>query len=120
MKRMLLVLVALFAVSAMTPAAADELARLNALIINDPRNIELNLAYARAAETVAPANPIRYPSGGALATMPIAIAPPAPGRFSMTSVCPNCFSTFGCTMRAIASELPPAGNPTTRRIARSG
>jgi len=50
MKRMLLVLVALFAVSAMTPAAADELARLNALIINDPRNIELNLAYARAAE----------------------------------------------------------------------
>src|SRR4029453_19437919 len=52
--------------------------------------------------------------------MPIAIAPPAPGRFSITSACPNCFSTLGCTMRAIASELPPAGKPTTRRIARSG
>lgn len=50
MKRTLLVLAALLAVSTMTPAAADELARLNAAIINDPRNIELNLAYARAAE----------------------------------------------------------------------
>jgi len=38
----------LFAVPAV--AAADELARLNAQIMNDPANIELNLRYARAAE----------------------------------------------------------------------
>jgi hypothetical protein len=50
MKRTLLVLAALLAVSAASPAAADELARLNTAIINDPGNIELNLAYARAAE----------------------------------------------------------------------
>jgi hypothetical protein len=50
MKRTLLVLAALLAVSAASPAAADELARLNAQIINNPNNVELNLAYARAAE----------------------------------------------------------------------
>jgi hypothetical protein len=31
-------------------AAADELARLNAQILNDPANVELNLRYARLAE----------------------------------------------------------------------
>ncbi|HVT56007.1 MAG TPA: tetratricopeptide repeat protein, partial [Xanthobacteraceae bacterium] len=50
MKRTLLVLAALLAVSAASSATADELARLNAKIISDPGNIELNLAYARAAE----------------------------------------------------------------------
>ncbi len=38
----------LFAVPAV--AAADELARLNAQILNDPANIEINLRYARLAE----------------------------------------------------------------------
>jgi hypothetical protein len=37
-------------VSVPVHAASSELARLNAQIINDPRNIELNLRYARAAE----------------------------------------------------------------------
>src|SRR5581483_788001 len=50
MKRTLLILAALLAVGMASPALADELARLNAQIMNDPRNIELNLAYARAAE----------------------------------------------------------------------
>jgi hypothetical protein len=38
----------LFAVPAV--AAADELARLNAQILNDPANVEINLRYARLAE----------------------------------------------------------------------
>jgi hypothetical protein len=50
MKRTLQVVAALLAMSVASPALADELARLNAQIMNDPRNIELNLAYARAAE----------------------------------------------------------------------
>src|SRR5690606_30497302 len=50
MKRTLLVIAALFAVSVSGHAAPNELARLNAQIINDPRNVELNLRYARAAE----------------------------------------------------------------------
>jgi hypothetical protein len=50
MKKTLLVIAALLAVSVPVHAAPDELARLNAQIINDPRNIELNLRYARAAE----------------------------------------------------------------------
>jgi len=54
MSRTLLVAAALLtgfsAASLPARAAPDELARLNAQIMNDPRNIELNLAYARAAE----------------------------------------------------------------------
>jgi hypothetical protein len=46
----LLVIAALLTVSVPVHAASSELARLNAQIINDPRNIELNLRYARAAE----------------------------------------------------------------------
>lgn len=50
MKRTLLLVAALVAVSMPVHAAPDELARLNAQIMNDPNNIELNLRYARAAE----------------------------------------------------------------------
>lgn len=50
MKRTLLLLAALLAASASAQAAPDELAILNAKIINNPTSIELNLQYARAAE----------------------------------------------------------------------
>jgi hypothetical protein len=54
MKQRLLVVAAVSVAAALcalpAPAAADELAQINAQIMNDPRNIELNLRYARAAE----------------------------------------------------------------------
>ncbi len=50
MKRTLLLVAALVAVSMPVHAAPDELARLNARIMNDPNNAELNLQYARTAE----------------------------------------------------------------------
>lgn len=50
MKRTLLLVAALMVAGAPACAAADELARLNAQIINNPTSIELNLRYARAAE----------------------------------------------------------------------
>src|SRR6185312_5751897 len=94
MKRTLLILAALFAVSAMTPAAADELARLNAAIINDPGNIELNLAYARAAEA-------RGDYGKALAAYE-RVASMSPGNAEAkagadrvgTKLLPNTFQVF--------------------------
>lgn len=50
MKRTLLLAAALLMASASAHAATDELARLNAQIINNPTSVELNLQYARAAE----------------------------------------------------------------------
>ncbi|HLL26242.1 MAG TPA: porin family protein [Xanthobacteraceae bacterium] len=50
MRLRLLALTAFFLFVAPAVGAADELARLNAQLINDPTNIQLNLRYARAAE----------------------------------------------------------------------
>ncbi len=46
--------------------------------------------------------------------------PPAPGRFSSTIGWPSRFSRPGCTIRPIASELPPGGKLISMRIGRSG
>ena len=50
MRLRLVALAAFFLFAVPAVAAADELARLNAQIMNDPANLELNLRYARAAE----------------------------------------------------------------------
>jgi hypothetical protein len=50
MRLRLFALAAFFLLAVPTMAAADELARLNAQIVNDPTNIEINLRYARLAE----------------------------------------------------------------------
>src|SRR5215510_7484959 len=50
-----------------------------------------------------------WPSGAALATMLAPIVPPAPGRFSITKVCPTCFPTCSKTTRAMTSLATPAG-----------
>src|ERR1700682_235703 len=50
MRLRLFALAMFFLLAAPMVAAADDLARLNAEIMNNPTNIELNLRYARAAE----------------------------------------------------------------------
>jgi hypothetical protein len=51
----------------------------------------------------------------AMATMP-----PAPARFSITTVWPSRFSRPGCSSLPTTSVLPPGGKLTTIRIGRSG
>lgn len=50
MRSALLFAAAFFWVAGVTNAGADELARLNAQIMNNPTSVELNLRYAQAAE----------------------------------------------------------------------
>src|SRR5687767_4703391 len=56
-----------------------------------------------------------YPSRGAFATTSAPIAPVAPGRLSTTTGCPSCSVSFGPTMRATISGVPPGAAPTTMR-----
>src|SRR3954465_2504735 len=50
-----------------------------------------------------------WPSGSDLATILAPMVPPAPGRFSITKVCPTCFPTCSKTTRAMTSLATPAG-----------
>src|SRR6266581_4795720 len=58
------------------------------------------------------------PSGAARATASAAIAPPAPGRLSTTTVCPLVRTISSARMRTSASMAPPVGTVTTTRIVR--
>lgn len=49
------------------------------------------------------------PSAGAWRTKSAAIWPPAPGRFSTITVLPRSSRSLSASMRASASEEPPAG-----------
>jgi hypothetical protein len=57
-----------------------------------------------------------YPSGGAFATCPAAIVPPAPGRFSTITCCFQDSVSFPATYRAVMSGPPPGVKPTSIRI----
>src|SRR6478672_4551539 len=61
-----------------------------------------------------------WPSGAALATRLAPIVPPAPGRFSITKVCPTCLPTCSNTVRAMRSLATPAGTGTTTVTLRVG
>ena len=61
-----------------------------------------------------------WPSGAALATMLAPMVPPAPGRFSITKVCPTCLPTCSKTTRAMMSLATPAGIGTTTVTLRDG
>ena len=50
------------------------------------------------------------PSGGDFATTAAPIDAEAPGRFSTITVAPRLCCKAGCRRRAMASEVPPAGN----------
>src|SRR5262249_48097791 len=58
------------------------------------------------------------PSGAARATASAAIAPPAPGRLSITMVCPLVRAISSARMRTSASIAPPGGTVTTTPIMR--
>src|SRR3712207_5979316 len=46
--------------------------------------------------------------------------PPAPGRFSITKLCPSLSLSRSAMMRVSTSVEPPAGSGTTMRTRRSG
>jgi hypothetical protein len=68
-----------------------------------------------AAETISV-----YPSGSAAATCREPIVLPAPGLFSMNTVCPRTAGSALASTRAITSTGPPAGVGTMMRIGRLG
>src|ERR1700730_12254594 len=53
-----------------------------------------------------------YPSGGAAASACDATTPPAPGRFSTTTVWTHCRETTSPSVRARMSTPPPAADAT--------
>src|SRR5262245_44539440 len=55
-----------------------------------------------------------WPSGGALTTAAVAIEPPAPARFSITTGLPSRSCSFGAIARITTSMLPPGGNDTMK------
>ena len=56
-----------------------------------------------------------YPSGAALAASAAPMLPPAPPRFSITTVWPHISPSFWPTIRAEMSVAPPGGNGTMSR-----
>src|SRR5256712_665258 len=48
------------------------------------------------------------------------MTPPAPPRFSITTVCPRFSDSAGTTLRVTMSVPPPGAAGTTRRIGRAG
>ncbi len=56
-----------------------------------------------------------YPSAALCATACEPIVPPAPGRFSTTTFCPNFSPSFCESARARMSVAPPAGKGTIMR-----
>src|SRR5690349_1793560 len=56
------------------------------------------------------------PSAGDLATEPVPMVPPAPGRFSTITVRPSAAPSSALSERARMSCTPPAANGTTIRI----
>ena len=60
------------------------------------------------------------PSGGDFATTVAPIEAEAPGRFSTMTVVPSAFARAGCSSRAMASEVPPAGNGLMIRMIPDG
>src|SRR5436190_746038 len=61
-----------------------------------------------------------WPSGVALATCSVPIRPLAPGRFSITIVCPHIALSLGASVRASVSAPPAGGNGTTMVTVRLG
>ena len=57
-----------------------------------------------------------WPSAVAVATARAARLPPAPPRFSVTTLCLRRSPSFCPTRRAISSAMPPAANATTTLI----
>ena len=50
----------------------------------------------------------------------VAMAPPAPVRFSTTTCLPSTSPRRGAMMRAVMSAMPPGARPTTSRMGLSG
>src|SRR5713101_3428054 len=48
------------------------------------------------------------------------MTPPAPPRFSITTLCPRLSCSAGTTLRVTMSVPPPGAAGTTRRIGRAG
>jgi len=73
-------------------------------------------------DTSVPGAPSRtvYPSGGDLATSVEPILPPAPPRFSTSTVCPKTSVSPGAMVRAVISMFPLGANGTTMRIGLDG
>src|ERR1019366_3755727 len=63
----------------------------------------------------APINSV-YPSGAARAASAAPTVPPAPGRLSMMTCCPQAAVSFCPTMRARKSVEPPGGKGTMTRM----
>src|SRR6185503_19429247 len=61
-----------------------------------------------------------YPSGAARAASAAPRPPPAPPRFSITTVWPQICDSFSPTRRAEMSVAPPGGNGTMKRTGRCG
>src|SRR5712691_1801213 len=61
-----------------------------------------------------------WPSGGAFATRPEPIVPPAPVTFSTTTCWPKIFDIGPATSRATVSDGPPAWNGATMVTNRVG
>src|SRR3977135_2878395 len=61
-----------------------------------------------------------YPSGAALITDWVAILPPAPPRFSMTTCWPRRSDSHWAILRATMSVGPPGGNGTIQCTVRVG
>src|SRR5262245_32432820 len=61
-----------------------------------------------------------WPSGALFVTRSLAMAPPAPGRFSTTTCCPRRSASFSPSARETLSMPPPGGYPARNRMGFDG
>ncbi|MCY1542664.1 hypothetical protein D9M68_784240 [compost metagenome] len=78
------------------------------------RGSKLRLLASTGAMVLPPMEPSSsvWPFFGALATNSLAMRPPAPARFSTTTVCPRLCCSSLARMRARMSLPPPGAKPT--------
>jgi hypothetical protein len=55
-----------------------------------------------------------------LATLALAMVPPAPPRLTITTGCPSASCSFAPIVRAMKSAAPPGGTGSTMEIGRVG
>ena len=84
------------------------------------RNGMLSRKFTLMASALEAAMPMVWPSGSALATEAVPVSPPAPARFSITTLLPRRAPILSASTRAKVSAGPPAGNGTTSLMARLG
>src|SRR6267143_701797 len=76
--------------------------------------------FGIAERTVYEARSSVYPSGADFATKSAAIAPSAPGRFSMKTGWPRACDSGGAMIRPTTSSAPPGGKGATTRTGLAG